>query len=191
MHREGAPLAFPGLDADLAAVSLDQPFHDGEAEPGAAAAVVRLLVRIEDASDFTRGNADARIADRELDLRASIGEPDLNRRAFRGELHGIAQEVHHHAQETVLIALDAEVRAIRGAAHREALLLDLRSQLLDAVHRHLFHVDQTPFERHRARAQARKLEDLAHQAEKTVRAGGDDAHESGLLGRERARYSFQ
>ena len=109
---EGAAGTFAALDPDAAAHQLHQLRGDRQPEAGAAVAArhrgVRLLERAEDLVELVLRNADAGIADREVQLRVALAplehldaDDDL---AGVGELDRVADQVHEHLAEPVGIA---------------------------------------------------------------------------------------
>src|ERR1044072_1358926 len=100
-ERERGAAAYFGLDADFAAVELDELARDVEAEAGAllaargAGACLRVLV--EDVVEVFARDADARVLDRDADERVLARRAQTDVPALRRELQGVRDEVDEYA----------------------------------------------------------------------------------------------
>ena len=78
---------------------LDQVAHDREPEPKAAGSPrqpgVRLRELLEDMREELGRDADAGVADHDLDVRMHAFEADLHTPPLRGELHGVREQIPH------------------------------------------------------------------------------------------------
>ena len=128
-------------------MGLHEALDDGEAQPGAAAPPVRLLVGIEDARQIARGNAGARVLDRDLEPVSDVRQPHRERAALGRELDGIAHEIDHDAKEPVLVPLHVEVDPARRPPDDQPALLRLQPQLVERPVHDLLHVHPTPLQR--------------------------------------------
>src|ERR1041385_5407624 len=107
---ERGALAGLGLDADAAAVELDDALADGQADAGAGVlvAAVQALEDLEDAVEVARLDADAVV----LDGDAPAARPRLGRDldaagpVAGAELEGVADEVLQQLHELALVADD-------------------------------------------------------------------------------------
>src|SRR5688500_13271110 len=108
-EREDAPPSHLTVESEGTPVQLDDALRQRQPEPGArllALAGRRLLERLEDAPLVLRRDADARVADGDLD---GIGGPagaDRDRPATRGELHGVGEQVEEYLPHLPLVGLD-------------------------------------------------------------------------------------
>src|SRR5438067_9694676 len=128
LDEECGALAGRAFNRDRAAVLLDDPIRDGQAEAGAFADFLGGEERIEDPQLKSGRNPVPGIDERDLDRRGGDGSRNANRLAWRVE-HRVArvrQQVDEHLLELDRIAHD--YRLLRPQVDR---YLDLvQSQLL-------------------------------------------------------------
>src|SRR5262249_2689693 len=104
---------------DAAAVHLDDVTHDGQAETQAAilarVRAVSLAEPLEDVRQEERLDADASIADRDLDLVSGAPQPGFDAPAFVRELGGVREQVPDGLLQTAAVA---DHHAALGVNHR-------------------------------------------------------------------------
>src|SRR6478672_4668540 len=104
---ERRALALLGLDADPAAVALDDVPGDRQAEPRAApthAGAVGLVEALEDAGPVGLRDPDPVVAYGDGDDVTLAPDADHDLAALWAELHGVVDEVHEHLAQAVLVA---------------------------------------------------------------------------------------
>src|SRR6266508_2539010 len=120
-EREGRALADPALDAQPAAVRVDDAPRDGEPEPGAAAGAP-LPPAIEHVREVLRGDAGAVIRDGHLRLTLPQRHPHLDVPAAGGERDRVSDEVRNHLEHAVAIARDLDPEGPARRGERDLLL---------------------------------------------------------------------
>jgi hypothetical protein len=93
----------------------------------------RLPVAVEDARQGVGGDADARVLDRDLDVVAEVVRVHADAAAGWRVLDGVADEVHEHLQEPLLVALHAAGRPRAVPREDEAARFRLRAELVDGA----------------------------------------------------------
>ena len=110
---------------DRAAVQLDDVADDRQAQAEAAGlarrAGVGLAEPLEHERQELRLNADAGVADDDLDVRVDALEPHLHAAALRRELDGVRQQVPDHLLQAIGIAGDRADARIEQRLHPHAL----------------------------------------------------------------------
>src|SRR5215831_1838572 len=188
-HREAAALSLPRLDRDTPAVGFGDPAHDGQPEARAAALPVRLTVGVEDVWQRVGRDADPRILDLQLELRARVDHAGDDAAAGRGEADRVGAEVHDDLMQTLEVAGVREARSDALALERHGGLRGQRVKLLDGPIDQLREIERAPFELDQPGLQARHLEDLIHEPEQSPGADRDDVGEPPLLVGERSGYA--
>src|SRR5262249_20541256 len=106
-------------NCDEAAVHLDDVARDGQAETQAAiparVRAVSLAEPLEDVRQEERLDADAGIADRDLDLVSGAPQPRLDAPAFVCELDGVREQIPDGLLQTAAVA---DHHAALGVNHR-------------------------------------------------------------------------
>ena len=136
-EAEAEGSAAPGLafHPDMAALLFDQLFGDGQAEAGAAVGFftvgIGLLETLEDVRQLIGRNADAGVAHREFEGGLSLVflhqmHPYADR-TFRGELDGVADQVHQDLVEAGGVANEMIGQSFVGV-NGEFQLLFLRPE---------------------------------------------------------------
>ena len=115
-HAERRALAFAGAGrVHRAAVHLDDVADDGEAQPETAGlsrrASVGLAKALEHMRQEIRPDADARVADDDLDVRVHAFEAHLHAAVLRRELHRVRHEIPDDLLQTTWIAGHGSRRA--------------------------------------------------------------------------------
>src|SRR5688500_8800322 len=105
VNRESGSLILAGaLDADAASVQLHQTLDDREPKSQAAITACRrriaLTESIENVGQEIRQDADARVANADLDMRINSLKIDLYRSALWGELDRVGNQVPHDLLKT-------------------------------------------------------------------------------------------
>src|SRR3989337_30650 len=107
LEGELGPLSERALEADRAAVQLDEAPGERYAEPGAFGLVgaVRadLLEFLENGCMILRRDAEAGVADRDLEHRSARLRVHAHRAAVRRELHRVREQVQHDLLELALL----------------------------------------------------------------------------------------
>src|SRR5438034_1590640 len=168
--NEARALPFLAVDTDRAAVGFDQALDDGQAEPGAVAALVRLLVGLEDTVEIRGRNSRPAVPHRQLDIRGRIGDRDLHRPALRSELDRIADQVEEQLGPRLLISRDHDAASRRRLLQAQTLLLCLGTEQIQGPGDDLVELDGLPHEGEYARPKAIEVQDPSDQAEQTVDA---------------------
>jgi len=180
-----ADLAFHGNGA---AHAFAETFGDNQAEAGAAAAAfgrrVYLAERTEKLVDLVGGNADAGVADGEVDAHIAVdavgvrcagaafdGDIDV---AALGELDGVADEVIENLAETAVVAVDDHGHAggdagLDGQAGIPRTGSEEMDDFLDAVAKGEGGVFDFDF----ARLDFGEIEDVADEVFQRLAAAGD------------------
>src|SRR5207245_7505328 len=136
------------------------------------------------------GDADARVLDLELELRARVDQPHDDAPPARGEADRVGAEIDDQLVQPLRVAEEREVRPEAFALEGDARLLGLRVDLLDDAVYEPREVDWPAVKLHEPGAQARHLEDLIHEPEQPLGAQSDDVREASLSLRERAGGAF-
>ena len=150
-------------------MSLHDAPHDGEPEPGPATSGVRLAVGVEDVWEVALGDAGPGVLDRQLQLGAGVDEAHHDAAAPRREADGVGDEVDDHLHEPVLVTHAGEAVPHPLAVEPDTGLLRLRAHLVQRAGDDAVEVQPRAVQRQDARAQARHLEDLVHQAQEPVK----------------------
>ena len=121
-----APCPSPALAAcDGAAMHLDEMPDDREPEAEAAGLArrsgIRLAKALEDVRQEIGADADAGVADDDLDVRVDALEPHLDPAALRRELDGVGQQVPHDLLQPIGIARDRTDARIEDGLEAHAL----------------------------------------------------------------------
>src|SRR2546422_224112 len=185
-HGEAAPLPFARLGGPPPAVGVHDAAHDRQAQARAAPLAVGLAVGVEDVRQRVGGDADARVLDEELELRAGVDQPHDDMAPARGEPDRVGAEVDHPLVEPLRVAEVREVRPEPLVLKGDARLLGLRVDLLDGAVHEPCEVEWSAVELHEPRPQARHLEDLIDEPEQPLGAQPDDVREASLSLRERS-----
>src|SRR6266511_2266527 len=138
-ERERASLPDLAFDPETAAVQLDEPLRQGEAEPGALLGVhadLALLELLEDARLILERDPGSRVADRDARLAVEALDAHVDRAALRCELHRVRKEVEEHLFHFALVSGERLERRVdldrhRDAAPRRALAQHRRAALHD------------------------------------------------------------
>src|SRR5436309_3832140 len=185
-HGEAAPLPFARLGGHAPAVGVHDAAHDRQAKARAAPLAVGLAVGVEDVRQRVGGDADARVLDLELELRARVDQPHDDVPPARAEADPLGAEVDYHLVEPFRVAEVREVRSEPLALEGDARRLGLRVDLLDGAVHEPCEVEWSAVELHEPRPQARQREDLIDEPEQPLGAQPDDVREASLSLRERA-----
>ena len=132
--RERRSASRLGLDREPAAVPLDDPPGDRQAEPGAAAGRVRHLhERLEDPREVVARDPRAGVGDRNRDLVAAARGRHGDRAAGRRGAHGVGDQIADHAFD--LASIHGHLRQIgrRIDVQADAARLHLQSKRIDGA----------------------------------------------------------
>src|SRR2546426_48662 len=122
---EAAPFPSARRGGHAPAVGVHDAAHDRQAQARAAPLAVSLAVGLEDVRQRIGGDADARVLDLELELRAGVDQSHDDAPPARGEADRVGAEVDDQLVEALLVAAIRKVRS-------EALALEGDARLLGA-----------------------------------------------------------
>ena len=187
---ERRALAFAALDADLAVHQVDQVAADRQAEAGAAEAprrrAVGLRERREQALSGLVRNADAGVANADVQAPRVVhadGDDDL---AAFGELDGVGQQVGQHLAQAVRIAAHGGGQAVVDAAGQfELLRMGARRHQLHHVFDRLVEIEVEGFDLELAGFDLREVEDVVDDRQQRLARAAHGFQERPLLGVER------
>src|SRR5262249_39725455 len=150
-----------------AAVRLDEPLADGEAEPGAARALLEraeLHELGEEPRQLLLGDAGAGVLDRDDDALALAARADLDR-PLVGELDRVGDDVGDDLTQAALVGAGVRRRRLDVDLDLDALLLHQRALRLGDVADELADVDVAELERDLTGGDGRDVEDLVDEVD--------------------------
>src|SRR5678815_544694 len=95
-HLERRPATWRALHPHRAAVGIDDPPRDVQAQALATGLRIRLPAALEDAHQLRRTDALSRVSDPEADLSGLAARTDLDASSGRSELHGVVHQVEEY-----------------------------------------------------------------------------------------------
>ena len=181
-EREHAPLPRRALDDEVAVHQAREAPADGEAQPGAADADLRvgLVERVEDPREISRLDSRSRVLDGDGDhvpvrRRACAGRGANGDPPALGELDGVAQQVDQHLADLDGVSRE-RARQARVLLEREAEALvpgQLAEHQPDVV-QHLAQIERLHGQRRAAGLDLRHLQDVVDQGQQMSAARVDD-----------------
>ena len=165
----------------------DQFLDDGQAEARALAALVRLLVRLEDAMDVPGGNSRPVVSHRQLEMHPGPGHTHAHGSARRRELDGVADQIQDDLRQSVFVGRDGEIFSRRRRLQKHPVLLGLGAEHVEGTGHDLVQLDGVPLEREHAGPEPVEVQDARDQADQAVHAVVDRLDPVAPLGIERFR----
>ena len=149
-------------------MGFDQPLDDGETEPGALSAAVRLLIRLEDLGESRGRDPRPVVSHHQLEVRRGIGHRDSHGTSGRRELDRVADQVENHLGQPFLVGHDHEVDTRRGLLQEQTLLLRLGTEHVEGPSHDFVQRDGLPLQGEHARPEPIEVQDPGNQAEETI-----------------------
>ena len=177
-----AAVRLAGFGVDVAAVQVDDPAGDGEAEAGAAVARrarrVEPVEALEDAGRVGFGDAGALVEDLDHDAAVVAAGAHLDGAAARGVAHRVLEQVGDDLVHALGVAVGGEVAGLDVHRDRDGGLVQLL--LAHRVLEQRLDAELGALERHRARLEPGQVEELLHEPAEPLDLGEHRAERLGI-----------